>query len=90
LAVRPRVHRVLLSLGTAIVEGAGFLGLYQVEGRIGHKLERLQIEVGMRNARSAVRSGAAPEREARHVGDLELLGARPTPAARDRATRQSH
>ncbi|HWE11728.1 MAG TPA: glycosyltransferase family 2 protein [Solirubrobacteraceae bacterium] len=90
LVARRRIHRVLLSVGTRCVEVMGFLGIYKVEGQVGHKLERLQIEMGMLDARRAIRSSGSPKWDCGPVGDLgSIRPRRVTRAARARASRRT-
>jgi hypothetical protein len=94
LAIRPRINRVLMALGTLAVLVAGRLHAWRVEGRLGHVIERLQIEVGMRDARQAAASAGSAGRDAGRVGDLESFRAGRSQrgairAARDRASRRS-
>lgn len=50
LVVRPRPHAVLLRGARTAARWAGRLRAWELERRLGHFLERLQIEMGMREA----------------------------------------
>lgn len=54
LVIRPRLRRTLLRAGTAALGAAGHLGLYEAEQWIAHRLERIEIEVGMRRGQAAL------------------------------------
>lgn len=61
LVVRPRLRRALVAGGRRAARTAGRLRLWTVERRLGHFLERLQIEVGMREAAHALGETPVPD-----------------------------
>lgn len=75
LVARPLVHRLVLAVGRAAVAAAGRTRAWGLEARVGRLLERIEIEVGMRRARSAGQPGAAPAAEA--VGERVGFGRAP-------------
>jgi cellulose synthase/poly-beta-1,6-N-acetylglucosamine synthase-like glycosyltransferase len=54
-----RLHDVFVTLATSVVVWAGRIGRHQAERRLGELLERVEVQVGIREARAALRDGRA-------------------------------